>query len=50
MSVADVAALGFAVMLKRADLTEIMFAPETGKNSRTSCKAVTNGGGADATA
>lgn len=31
LGVADVATFGFAVMLKSADLTEVMFAPATGK-------------------
>lgn len=36
-------------MLESADLTEVMLAPETGKNSRT-CKAATSGDGAHAAA
>lgn len=50
MGVADVAALGFAVMLKSADLAEVMFAPETGKSARPSRQAVTQADGADAAA
>lgn len=51
MSVADVAAFGFAVMLKSADLAEIMLAPGRGKRkTRSSCKAAPSGDGAPAAA